>query len=91
MNIEKQEKFAKLFEVNGDQILVVKESIDDDETGESDPGIVFRFMKGGHTLNQSFTYENNKLRDEAFDRINEDVANGFRLEAVETFKDLLGN
>lgn len=90
MKIETQEKFAKLFEVNGDQILVTKEMIDDDDMGESDPGLVFKFMKGGHTLSQSLNFDTNKLRDEAFDKVNEDVANGFRLEALSTFKELLG-
>lgn len=76
-------QFAKLFERDGRQVLVTKEASEDDHNYDA-PIIKVRTKttKSGHDLavNISFKGEDDvqtRRRDEAFDKINADMAFGF--------------
>lgn len=59
-------RFAKLFEKEGRQLLVTKESDD-----ESMPALQFRITtrKSGHSLTLKASFKNEEVRDKAFTQI----------------------
>lgn len=60
--------FAKLFDVNGHQVLVRKTSLEN-ANSECLPAVMFEMQLEHVDVANSFTYATDELRDKAFDEV----------------------
>lgn len=61
--------WAKLFEVSNLQILVSKETIENEETGTEEDGIVFTAKDNGVKMQIQVSFQDEQARDDVFDKI----------------------
>lgn len=61
--------FAKLFNVNGHQVLIRKTTAEEDDSSKCVPAVIFEMHFEHVDVVNSFTYETEELRDKAFNEV----------------------
>jgi hypothetical protein len=82
--------FAKLFEIEGNQVLVTKEEKDELDGDVNGPVINVRFsLTHVGEANQIFSYDDEESRDKGFALFDESLAKAVRNDVMKMFKDFI--